>query len=89
HIGLQEREVEHKNIDMNKAEGYSHFFILKDTQGNIKKNTPYIVKVGDKTIKGISNDLGETEIIYLEDEKDLDISINTEDYDINRFTSGD
>ncbi|MCW9718678.1 hypothetical protein [Avibacterium sp. 21-599] len=56
-----------------------HSFILT-YNGEIYRNSPYIMQYDRKTIEGITNDKGETETVYVSDKNDVHIEIDWEAY---------
>ncbi|PJG84210.1 hypothetical protein CVP05_12515 [Conservatibacter flavescens] len=79
HIGLQETEVEKDNFLAQGIKPYSHFFVLKDSEGNIHKKVPYKMTIGDKVIKGITDNDGKTQTIYSDNEKDIKVEIDLDE----------
>ncbi|PJG84361.1 hypothetical protein, partial [Conservatibacter flavescens] len=80
HIGLQETEVEKDNFLAQGIKPYSHSFVLQDRAGNVYKNTPYIMSYEDKTIKGISDKDGRTQMIYIDDVQKVNIEVDWDKY---------
>ncbi|MCW9718665.1 hypothetical protein [Avibacterium sp. 21-599] len=56
-----------------------HSFILT-YNGEIYRNSPYIMQYDKKTIEGITNDKGETETVYVSDKNDVHIEIDWDAY---------
>ncbi|MBN6076135.1 hypothetical protein HYE59_00935, partial [Aggregatibacter actinomycetemcomitans] len=85
HIGLQETEVEHENAHIDEKKAYSHRFILKDSEGKIRKNIAYIIRNGDEVIEGHTDEEGYTETVYCENESELRFEIKPDFTDVNNF----
>ncbi|MCW9716006.1 hypothetical protein [Avibacterium sp. 21-594] len=64
-----------------------HSFILT-YNGEIYRNSPYIMQYDRKTIEGITNDKGETETVYVSDKNDVHIEIDWEAYKKQMKTQG-
>lgn len=63
---------------MPAVELYSHFFILKNSAGEIYKNMPYKISDGTNTIKGRTDSKGQTQTIHTEKVQELTIKIDSE-----------
>jgi len=57
---------------------FSLHFILKDSNGNILRNTPYKISDGNSLIRGITNRKGKTQTIYSDSPDNL---VCEEDWD--------
>lgn len=52
-------------------------FIIQDRQGNIQKNTPYIITDGTgQTLKGVTDKKGRTQQIHTSTPNDLTVSLD-------------
>lgn len=62
---------------MPSADLHSLSFIVKDTQGNIQKNMPYLIKDGNgQTVNGITDHQGRTQRIHTSHPNDLSVHLD-------------
>ncbi|OHX10058.1 hypothetical protein BI347_19020 [Chromobacterium sphagni] len=62
---------------MPSADYNSLSFVVKDAQGNIQKNMPYILKDGKGQIfKGVTDKYGRTQRIHTSDPNDLSVHLD-------------
>ena len=63
--------------NMPSADDCSLSFIVKDSQGNIQKNTPHIIKDGQgRTFKGITDKAGRTQRIHSNNSSNLSVHVD-------------